>query len=152
MVSLLASTAVHLGFEPRSGQTKDYKIGLCYFSAKHATLRRKSKYWLARNQINVCATCLPADSCFSELELYKSNSACWSSTRRTSSSSSHWKLTCSRHDIAKKIVELALSTITPKSLKYGITILHVCSRQNGVICIILFNSISPFSAERQWIT
>jgi hypothetical protein len=36
-----------------SGQTKDYKIGICCFSAKHATLRRKSKDWLARNQNNV---------------------------------------------------------------------------------------------------
>jgi hypothetical protein len=40
-------------FEPRSGQTKDYKIGICGFSAKHAALRRKSKEWLARNQNNV---------------------------------------------------------------------------------------------------
>jgi len=32
--------------------------------------------------------------------LLKSNSACWSRTKRTSSSS-HWKLTCSRHDIAE---------------------------------------------------
>ena len=36
-----------------SGQTKDYKIGICYFSDKHATLRRKSKDWLARNRYNV---------------------------------------------------------------------------------------------------
>ena len=28
----------------------DYKIGICFFSAKHAILRCKSKYWLARNQ------------------------------------------------------------------------------------------------------
>jgi len=35
------------------GQTKDYKIGICCFSAKHAALRRKSKGWLARNQNNV---------------------------------------------------------------------------------------------------
>jgi hypothetical protein len=40
-------------FESWSGQTKDYKIGLCCFSAKHAALRRKSKDWLARNQDNV---------------------------------------------------------------------------------------------------
>jgi hypothetical protein len=46
------------------------------------------------------ATCLTADCCFSELSLYKSNQACWSSTKRTSSSS-HWQLTCSRHDIAE---------------------------------------------------
>ena len=36
-----------------SGQIKDYKIGICSFSAKHAALRRKSKDWLARNQDNV---------------------------------------------------------------------------------------------------
>ena len=37
-----------------NGQTKDYiKIGICCFSAKHATLRRKNKDWLARNHDNV---------------------------------------------------------------------------------------------------
>jgi hypothetical protein len=40
-------------FEPRSGQTKDYEIGICCFSAKHAALRRKSKDGLAQNQDNV---------------------------------------------------------------------------------------------------
>jgi len=44
---------VDSGFEPRSGQTKDYKIAICCFSTKHAALRRKSKDWLARNQDNV---------------------------------------------------------------------------------------------------
>ena len=53
MVSVLASSAVDSGFEPRSGQTKDYKIGICCFSARHAALRRKSKDWLAQNQYNV---------------------------------------------------------------------------------------------------
>jgi hypothetical protein len=53
MVSVLASCAVDLGFEPRSGQTKDYKIGIYCFSTKHAKLRRKSKDWLALNQDNV---------------------------------------------------------------------------------------------------
>jgi len=42
-----------MGLLHRSGQTKEYKIGLCCFSAKHAALRRKSKDWLARNQDNV---------------------------------------------------------------------------------------------------
>jgi len=42
MVSVLASSAVDRGFEPRSGQTEDYKIGICCFSDKHAALRRKS--------------------------------------------------------------------------------------------------------------
>ena len=53
MVSVLASCAVDCGFEPQSGQTKDYIIGICCFSAKHAALRRKSKDWLAGNQDNV---------------------------------------------------------------------------------------------------
>ena len=53
MVSMLALSAVDRGFEPRSGQAKDYKIVFCYFSAKHAALRRKNKNWLARNQDNV---------------------------------------------------------------------------------------------------
>jgi hypothetical protein len=34
-------------------QTKDYRIGVCCFSAKHTALRRKSKDWLARNRDNV---------------------------------------------------------------------------------------------------
>ena len=53
MVSMLDSSAVDHGFEPRSGQTKDNKIGICCFSAKHAALSGKSKDWLARNQDNV---------------------------------------------------------------------------------------------------
>ena len=53
MVSVLALSAVDREFEPGSGQTKDYTIGICCFSAKHAALRRKSKDWLARNQNNV---------------------------------------------------------------------------------------------------
>jgi hypothetical protein len=53
MVSVLVSSVVDRGFQPRSGQTKDYKIGMCCFSAKHAALRRKTKDWLQRNQYNV---------------------------------------------------------------------------------------------------
>ena len=53
MVSVLTSSAVDRGIEPRSGQTRDYKIGICCFSAKYAALRRKSKDWLDRNQNNV---------------------------------------------------------------------------------------------------
>ena len=43
IVSVLASSAVDREVEPRSGQTKDYKIGICCFSDKDAALRRKSK-------------------------------------------------------------------------------------------------------------
>ena len=53
IVSVLALNAVYRGFEPRSSQTKPYKIVICCFSAKHAALRRKTKDWLARNQDNV---------------------------------------------------------------------------------------------------
>jgi hypothetical protein len=57
MVGVLVSSAVYRGFEPWSGQPKDYKIGIYCFSAKHAALRRKSKDWLARNQDNVSEWC-----------------------------------------------------------------------------------------------
>jgi hypothetical protein len=53
MVSVLDSSAVDHRFEPWLGQTKNYEIGNCRFSAKHAALRRKSKDWLAWNQNNV---------------------------------------------------------------------------------------------------
>jgi hypothetical protein len=53
MVSMLASSAIDRGFEPRSGQTKDYKIGICCLSAKHAALRKKSEDWLARVERHV---------------------------------------------------------------------------------------------------
>ena len=53
IVKLLASDPVDHRVESRSDQTKDYVIGICCFSSKHAALRRKSKDWLARNQNNV---------------------------------------------------------------------------------------------------
>ena len=55
MVRLLALSVLDCVFKPRPRQTKDYKIGICCFSAKHATLKkeRESKDCLARNQNNV---------------------------------------------------------------------------------------------------
>ena len=53
MVSVLASIAVDREFKSQSVQTKDYKIGICCFSAKHSAFRRKSKVWLARTEYNV---------------------------------------------------------------------------------------------------
>ena len=50
MVSMLVSSAVDCGFEFQSGQTKNYKIGICCFSTKHVALTNKSKDWLALNQ------------------------------------------------------------------------------------------------------
>ena len=53
MVSMLSSSAVDRVFQPRSGRTKDYKIVICCFSAKHAALTRKCKDLLAWNPNNV---------------------------------------------------------------------------------------------------
>ena len=53
MASVIAASVVDRWFEAQSGQTKDYEIGMNYFSAKHAALRRKNKDWLARNQNNM---------------------------------------------------------------------------------------------------
>jgi len=43
IVIILALSAVDHMFELRSGHNKGCKIGSCCFSAKHATLRRKSR-------------------------------------------------------------------------------------------------------------
>jgi hypothetical protein len=51
--SVLASSVLYRWFEPQLDQTKDYRIGICYFSTKHPALRRKSKDWLAWNQNNM---------------------------------------------------------------------------------------------------
>jgi hypothetical protein len=53
MVSILTSNAVDCGFEPRSGQTKDYKIGMCYFSSKHKTKRIRAKTGWLRISVQV---------------------------------------------------------------------------------------------------
>ena len=53
MVSVFVSITVDCGFEAQSGETKDYEIGNCCFSSKHAALKRKSKGWLAQNLDNV---------------------------------------------------------------------------------------------------
>jgi len=39
---MLASSVVGHGFEPRLGHTKDYKICISCFSAKHAALLAKT--------------------------------------------------------------------------------------------------------------
>ena len=53
MIRMLVLSAVDHGFKTGSGQTKDYKIGICSFSAKHTGLKSKSKDWLALNQNDV---------------------------------------------------------------------------------------------------
>ena len=44
MVSVLASSAVYHRLETRSGQIKNYEIGMCCFSAKYTEIRRKGNY------------------------------------------------------------------------------------------------------------
>jgi hypothetical protein len=118
MVSVLASSIVYRGLKPRLCQTKVYKIGICCFSAKHAALKRKSKDWLARNQNNVS-------------ECPRTVVSLWNQSQRVglvqsrphSSSSSHWKLTCSRHDIAEKLLNWRkqqwLTHLMLRSLKFS---------------------------------
>ena len=53
MISVLVSNAVDCGFDPMSGQSKDYNIDIRYSSTKHSALMSKSKDWLAQNQNNV---------------------------------------------------------------------------------------------------
>ena len=43
MVSVLASSVVVSGFVSRSGQTKDYKIGIWYFSAKRSIKEKEQR-------------------------------------------------------------------------------------------------------------
>ena len=75
MVSMLASSVVNRGFEPRSGQTKDCKIGICCFSAKHAALRERANTDCLGIRIMGPkeAIYLPVDCCFSQLALLRSN-------------------------------------------------------------------------------
>jgi len=53
MVRVFTSSVINRELKSRSGQTMDYNIGVCCFSANHAALRSKSKNWLAQNQDNV---------------------------------------------------------------------------------------------------
>ena len=53
MIRVLSTSAVDRGFKTRSGQTKDFKLDICCFSANQAALRCKSNDKLARNQDNV---------------------------------------------------------------------------------------------------
>ena len=71
MISVLASIAVDRGLELLSGKTKDFKISICCFSAKHAALGERAKTGRLGIRI-MCpntATFLTADCCFNELAL-----------------------------------------------------------------------------------
>jgi hypothetical protein len=103
MVSMLASSVVNRGFEPRSGQTKDCKIGICCFSAKHAALRGKSKHLLPWNQDNVSER----GNISTRGLLFQSTSTIKIKLSTLGKNKTNLiiislKLTCSRHDIAEK--------------------------------------------------
>ena len=58
------------------------------------------------------ATCLSANSCFSELALWKCNWTYWSNTKWTSSPF-HWKLTFSSHHILPRLVQEVVANPLP---------------------------------------
>jgi hypothetical protein len=58
MISVLASSSVDRRFESRLGQTIDYKIGICCFSANHTVLRSKSTLTGIRIKCQSGATCV----------------------------------------------------------------------------------------------
>ena len=53
MVSVLALSVEGHRLDPHLSQTKDIKISICCFSAKHAASRSKSKDWSAQSQNNM---------------------------------------------------------------------------------------------------
>ena len=65
IVSVLASSAVDRGFEPRSVQAKYYKIGICSLSANHAKTGWLEIMIMCPSEL----TCLSSDCCFNELAL-----------------------------------------------------------------------------------
>ena len=68
MVSVLVSSVVDIGYDPRSVQTKDYKIGNCCFSAKFRVTTKTVRLGI-RIRCPSGETCLPVYCCFSELAL-----------------------------------------------------------------------------------
>ena len=52
MVSILSLRVVDRGFEPLSGQTNEYKIGIFFFSAKYAVLKSRLCYSVMETSFN----------------------------------------------------------------------------------------------------
>jgi len=96
---MLASSAVDGGFQPWSGQAKDYTIDICCFSANHSVLRT----WLARNwyNVSVCGSLCNKVCQWIEASWWFSPIAPNSATNKT-----HYL------DIAEKIFKAASKTIT----------------------------------------
>jgi hypothetical protein len=69
MVRVLALSAVDHGFEPRTVKTKNYKIGICCFSAKYTALRRRTGWLGIRIMCLGGAICLSINCSFSAIAL-----------------------------------------------------------------------------------
>jgi hypothetical protein len=92
-------------FDSRSGQTKQYKIGMFCFSAKQATFVRSKDC-----SVRIMCMSISMSTCgmlFQWARQYK-NGIIWSSTKQTSSSSCH-NATCFSYDMTEKIAQLALN-------------------------------------------
>jgi hypothetical protein len=121
-VSMTSSVILYIMVD--MGQTKYYELSICCFCANHVALNIRAKTGLLRIRL-MCpsgATCLLAGSYFTEQALLKSKSACWSSTKWLSSSSSHWKTTCSHHYIAEKLLTWCRTTITHSLAHFAHTV------------------------------
>ena len=97
MANVFASSVVDLGFERRKGNSKDYNICICFFSAKHATLRSKNKNRLAQNQDHLSewrhmSTCGLFCQSANTIEIQHNHSH---------HHHHHRKLTCSRYNVAE---------------------------------------------------
>ena len=107
---MLVLSAVDHGFQSWSGQTKDSNIGICGFFAKNAALRRKSKNWLAWNEDNVSGW----DKIYIRLMLFQCVSTKKNPAKHVGLEQSglhHWKLFCSYHYIAEKLLSWCQATI-----------------------------------------
>jgi hypothetical protein len=107
MVSMFDSSAIYRRFEARSGQTKDYGIGIWCFSAKHAILRRKRKDWVAQNQDN-CLTPLSTI-----VQLYR----CGITTNVVSLNPAHGLVYSIQHYVIKFIVMQFIKLLSQRFLK-----------------------------------
>jgi len=109
MANLLVRAYVSDVIDLRKWETAiDLRIGCWFENLKkgHRSEVRAKTGWLIFNIKNQCVlvdggTYLPTNCCISDLALYKSNWVCWSSTKRTPSSS-HINTTCLCHDITDR--------------------------------------------------
>ena len=106
MVTVPVGSVVYHGLEHRLNQTKDYKIGICCFSPKHAALQgvRAKTGWLGiKIMCPSAVTYLPVD-CFSELALIKIQPSVLVMYKVPVDVIISLNVTCSHHDVAEKLL------------------------------------------------